>query len=152
MIKKIKIPRLSSEDVEEVGEVILTEEEKREIEEEVRAKLAVEKKSQLKRAYLNKMMRQLSGQVDVQHELDEEAEEECLIDLPGHADRIIIDGVHYMHGNIYRFNLHKLRTVKDIMYNAWRHENEIGGAYRDFRKPLNAVLSPKNTHLFTQGF
>jgi hypothetical protein len=45
------------------------------------------------------------------------------------------------------FNLHQLRTVKDIVAQTWRHERTIGHANRDFYVPVNAinrVITPSN--------
>ncbi len=150
MIKKFKSPVLTPEQVIQAQEVHLSEAEKQEIEAEARSLVNANRKAELKRAYLQRMMRQLSGQVDIQHELDEETVQEYQIDLPGHSDRISLDGRIYLHGHVYEFNTHRLRSIKDIVSLAWRHEREIGGAYREHRKPIAPVLTPGNMNQFAR--
>lgn len=69
------------------------------------------------------------------------------MDLPGHSDRITIDGTSYFHGVTYNFPMDKYKSIIDIAARAWEHENEVGGANRDAykgRAPVNAVISPDN--------
>lgn len=70
------------------------------------------------------------------------------IDLPGHADRVSLDGTVFFHGVTYTVPMDKFRTIIDICARAWEHENEVGGANRDAykgRAPVNKVIRPGDT-------
>lgn len=77
----------------------------------------------------------------------EEQLEDVPIGLPGHSDRIMIDGKIYMHGEVYSFTKKEADTVRDIMARAWEHEDEVGGANRDLyqRRPRGSRISPMDT-------
>lgn len=75
----------------------------------------------------------------------EEAMEDVLIDVAGHSNKIMVDGVEYFHGYTYRVPYSLARVFQDTMQATWRHEHEVGGANRDeYRKPRNITLSPRN--------
>ena len=128
----------------------LTSEEMEAVEKQVRAELRAREKKRLLAEYHNTLMRRLTGEVDVQHEMDDETFVQYTLDLAPHADRIILDGRHYMHGQTYEFNSHQLRTVKDIEHNTWKHERSVQDANRDKYKPVHAkstVIRPSGiTH------
>lgn len=63
------------------------------------------------------------------------------VDLPGFADRITLDNRVMMQGQTVRLPLSQYRVVKEIMQKAWDHEEEIGGANRNFyRKPQHKAI------------
>lgn len=67
------------------------------------------------------------------------------IDLPGHADRIMIDGTVFLHGGIYEVPQTQYDTLRDIVYRAWQHEHEVGGANANlYRKPRGTQLRPED--------
>lgn len=137
-------PRLTKKQLEEY-DISLSDEEKREIEAEVRRQIAIDLKRELKQQYMKDLMYEHKKKADP----DGRTYEDLLIDLPGHAPNITLDGKTYFHGGIYKFSIHQVRTVKDIMARAWEHENEIGGANRNsYRKPTNKVLSPTGVRGF----
>lgn len=73
-----------------------------------------------------------------------EAPEELVpvtIDLPGFADRITLDNHVLKQGQTVTVPLSQYRVIKEIMQKAWDHEEEIGGANRNFyRKPQHKAL------------
>lgn len=65
------------------------------------------------------------------------------IDLPGHSDRIVLDGTHYFHGVTYTVSRDAYNSMVDIAARAWDHEHEVGGANRDvYRAPINPIVRP----------
>ena len=52
------------------------------------------------------------------------------LDMAGHADRIMLDGVVYFHGITYAVPKGKYDTLRDIVARGWEHESEIGFANR----------------------
>jgi len=48
------------------------------------------------------------------------------IDMPPCGDtHLSINGQQYYHGAVYEFDIHTLRTVKDIVYRTWAHDRSI---------------------------
>jgi hypothetical protein len=142
---KINRPSFTKIDVDDPIE--LSAIEKAELEKQAREVIREEKKKRLKKEYLEILMRRLSGDVDIQHEQDEEEFVDYTIDLAPHADKIRLDNIIYFHGQTYKLNIHQLRTVQDIVAQTWRHERTIGNANRDFYIPpkrSNLVISPRN--------
>lgn len=73
----------------------------------------------------------------------EETLQECVIDLPGHSNRIVINGAEYFHGGKYTVSLSLYRSFLDIMARAWEHEESVGNANRrEYQKPRNTILGP----------
>jgi hypothetical protein len=126
-------------------DIELTDEEKAEIEAEAKRQITSDLRKRLKKAYLEEILDAHKKEQDP----DSNIYEDLLIDLPGHADRIVLDGTVFFHGLSYSMNAHQARTVRDIMWNAWKHEAEIGKANDKFyRQPTpaqkNIVISPHN--------
>jgi hypothetical protein len=72
----------------------------------------------------------------------EEEQVTFLIDLPGHSDKIRIDNQYYYHGFTYTRPYSVAQTVFNMMDQAWRHEETVGGANKDaYRKPRHTGLS-----------
>jgi len=57
----------------------------------------------------------------------EELETYTITLAPGPHDRIVIDGVTYMHGGTYKFNQAQLAVIKDQVHRTWMHDAEING-------------------------
>lgn len=67
--------------------------------------------------------------------------EEVTIDLPPHAPDIRIDGRIYQPGMTYEVKSEQAATLRDIMYRAWAHEQEVRGQRTGFApKPRNYNL------------
>ncbi len=64
------------------------------------------------------------------------------IDLPPSGGLYVsINGVHYYHGETYRFRVDTLRSLKEIIARSWGHENSINGSNENaYRKPMERVL------------
>jgi hypothetical protein len=70
---------------------------------------------------------------------------EYQLDLAGHADRIALDGKVFLHGQTYQFTRKELDTVHDIVAQTWKHEDEIGGANRDYYlRPRQVRVGPND--------
>lgn len=120
--------------------VFLTEEEMEELNQQAVKKVEAEQKESLKSKFLKERVAELRAQYKPGQKIVR-----VQLDLPGHADRIILDGTHYFHGVIYKVTEDKMRSMMDIQARAWEHENEVGGANRDLykgRAPVHSVLSP----------
>lgn len=122
----------------EVITIELTEEEKEEVRELARAQVAEKYKKVAKKRFLEEMVKQIE-----QESIPEQQLHPVLIDLAGHANKIVVDGKHYLHGRVYYFTQGEMDSIVEIMANTWRHEREVHGANSDFyRKPQNALLRP----------
>jgi len=70
-----------------------------------------------------------------------------LIDVPGHSDRITVDGSVYFHGHSYVVPYGLSQMIHEIMFRAWQHEWNVGGANsNDYRRPTNTQLNMANLH------
>lgn len=63
------------------------------------------------------------------------------LDMAGHSDRIMLDGVVYFHGQTYAVPKSTFDTMAEVVSRGWQHEDEVGGANRDvYRRPRNLTL------------
>lgn len=81
---------------------------------------------------------------------DEGEIESVFVNLAEFADRLVIDGVIYVHNRTYDMPAAKAQVVKEIMARGWRHQAEIEGKDSEFylRQQLQNTavrLSPKGT-------
>lgn len=67
------------------------------------------------------------------------------IDLPPVGGLgLTINGTALYHGTVYEFDIHSLRTVKDMVHKCWKHEHDIHGSDENlYRKPSNTQMSMK---------
>lgn len=73
---------------------------------------------------------------------------DVLIDLPGHALRLLIDGVEYMHAFTYRVPTSQALSMHEQMQRCWNHENEVGGANRNFyQRPRSLQIGPNHLNV-----
>jgi len=79
-----------------------------------------------------------------QEELADKPDEQLeyiMLDLAGHSEYIMLDGVRYFHGTTYEVTRSVGATMREIIARGWQHEQEIGGANRDlYRRPLELRL------------
>lgn len=120
------------------AEKLLSAEEQAEIREAARRELLEEQKADAKKAFMEQALEEERRKLIPDEEL-----RSLQIDLPGHSDRIVIDGIVYLHGAVYQFNKAQYDTVHEIMQRAWHHEEEVDGANRDaYRKPRGVRIRP----------
>ena len=137
-------PSFALDEIEATMYDDLSETEKEELTKIARAKVAEQLREAKKKQFLNSEIARLKRKAKPGQE-----EIRFTIDLPGHADRIVLDGTHYFHGVTYTFTRDAYNSVNDICARAWEHEHEVGGANRDvYRAPMNAIVSP---HAMTTG-
>lgn len=121
----------------------LDEETKASLRAKARAAVAqeVQEKSAdaLYQQYLEEERRALNPQEEIKY---------FTLDMAGHADRIMLDGVVFFHGVQYAQPKSKYDSLRDIVARGWEHETEIGYANRNLRKATpqqrSVVLSPNN--------
>lgn len=58
----------------------------------------------------------------------EQEVETVLINVAPYADRIILDGVHYLANRTYEMPKAVADTVRDLISQTWKHEAQTGGA------------------------
>ena len=120
------------------GSDLLSDEEVEKLREEAAAKARKTRKEQASKELAARFEKEENHRIDPSEELMS-----YTVDLPGFADRIMLDGVVYMHGVTYRFPKRQYDTIRDLVSHAWRHESETGGANRDaYRGPRSMSLRP----------
>jgi hypothetical protein len=123
----------------------LTPEEQAEIHERAAKTVAEERKAAEQDAFFEQALRQARSAYDPAL-----LSEDVLIDLPGHAVHILIDGVQFMHGLVYEVPKPVAQTINEIIHRAWLHEDEIGGANRQFyHQPQNIRLTRRSQNVTT---
>lgn len=67
------------------------------------------------------------------------------IDLPPVGGiGLTINGMPLYHGTVYEFDIHSLRTVKDMVYRVFKHDADIHGSDENaYRKPDSKQISMK---------
>jgi hypothetical protein len=113
--------------------------------EEERAELLVEVEEEVRKEQVSAAKKDLKSKfrsaVRIQKGLEEE-QITLLCDLPGHAEYIRIDNRRYYHAYTYTVPASVADTLMYMMDQAWRHEEEVGGANKDaYRKPRRTGLS-----------
>jgi len=131
---------LPTDDVDLDKDYLLTEEEKQEIEDEVRAEIEAARIAVEKAAFRKELKRRLRVEAGLEH-----AQIQVTIDLAGHSSKIVLDGREYHQGFSYVVPKPVYETLADIMQRTWQHEGTVGGANRDeYRKPRHTVVSNDN--------
>ena len=135
--KKFELPKDFSDRLEFAQ---LSDDEKDELLSRARKKVEDEAKAQVAEAFL---------ETAIAHERRKikpgEKFVDVLIDLPGHAVRLLIDGVEYIHGFTYRMTANQAASMNEQIQRCWSHENEIGGANRNFyQRPRNLRIGPNS--------
>jgi len=135
-----KLPRAFTDRLDFSG---LTEEEKEEIRQRAFEQVESERKARAEEAFMQQALDDARRADEPELQM-----EDIFIDLPGHAVRILIDGVEYLHGFVYNVNAHQASTMRDIMQRCWNHEDEVGGANREwYKRPRNVSLTRRHQNL-----
>src|SRR3974390_3375196 len=75
------------------------------------------------------------------------------LDLAPHSDRIILDGVTFLHGGTYTFDKAQYDTIRDIIHRGYEHQAEIEGKPRfdhAYRRASNISVSPSSENMSAQ--
>jgi len=120
------------------GADLLSDEDIAEIRAKAREQVETDRKKQAKEELKGRFLKEERHRSDPNEELIP-----LTIDLPGFADRIMIDGTVYMQGVTYRFPRNQYNSVVDQLAQSWKHEAQTGGANRDaYRQPRTTALRP----------
>ena len=111
---------------------------------EIKAKLRAEAEETLrKREMIEAEAEYLSQQTALiekrNHPEVVEEERTITLELPPFMDRIVLDGFHYMHGGRYTVPKSKFDVMREITWNAFKHDDEVNNrrnsnAYRQERQ------------------
>jgi hypothetical protein len=66
-----------------------------------------------------------------------------LLELPNNSDRVILDGVVYLHGRTHNVPLAVAQTLLECMGRGFRHEEELSGVNENkmaYRRPSRRTL------------
>ena len=117
---------------------LFTQDELNKIAAEAEADVKAERKEETRAELLKRHKVLAKRQVDPNEELIS-----VQIDVPGFADRIVLDGYPYFHGQTVDVPRRVYNTLVDIMQSAHRHEASTGNANRDqYRKPREVRINP----------
>jgi hypothetical protein len=121
----------------------LSDEEKELIRDKAAKEVVEERKRQASEAYLNAALA-----VERRRGKPMDEYQDVLIDLPGHAVRVLVDGVEYLHSFTYRLTGAQAASIREMMQRSWNHEREVGGASRQFyREPRQLRLGAHNINV-----
>ena len=135
-----KLPRAFTDRLEFSG---LTPEEKEEIRARAYEQVAKEKKIREEEAFMDAALKEARSADEPALQM-----EEIFIDLPGHAVRLLVDGIEYLHGFMYTVNSHQAASMRDQMQRCWNHEDEVGGANREwYKRPRNLSLTRRHQNM-----
>lgn len=115
---------------------ILTVEELKALEAEVQKEIDKDLKTKAK----DKLKKQMLQEARVARGLDEPSEV-VDIDLPEHADRIVINGFPYMQGRSYEVRGSVAIQLRETMHGAWGHQAVVEGRRKDFYTKRNTRMS-----------
>jgi hypothetical protein len=122
---------------EEDGSSILTEAERREIEEQVDDEIHELRVAEERKRYKEKVKQRKRIKAGL-----DEPQEEVVINVAGHSDKIRLDGKIFWQGHSYTLPASVAASIRDIMQCTWNHEWSCGGAnMNEYRKPLESRVS-----------
>jgi hypothetical protein len=76
------------------------------------------------------------------------------LELAPHSDRIILDGVTYLHGATYTFDRAQYDTIREIIYRGYEHQAEIEGKPRfnnSYQRAANLSINPGHENVPAQS-
>jgi hypothetical protein len=113
------------------GDSLFTEEELKKLQEQAAVEVHLDEKEKLRKQKLEQFKKEARAKFQPEEEI-----REVLMDLPGHAFLVRLNETEFHHNHKYYVPLSVYRVLNEIMYRAWVHEDEIGGANRDtYRRP-----------------
>jgi hypothetical protein len=110
---------------------ILDEEDLEELRAMARKQVELEFKAAARQEKLKEMVAEERSKLDPEEEMVD-----VLIDLPGHAENIMINFRKFHHGHRYTVGLSQYRTLADIQARAWEHEEVVGNVNRSRYQPV----------------
>jgi hypothetical protein len=109
---------------------LLDEETKDELRKKAAARVEAAERDRAMEAFLEAETKRIEKEL---HPEAHEEEKEVEIDVALYADRIILDGKHYMHGRKYTVKKSRFDALQDIM---WRTKKHYEATHRD---PMKAM-------------
>jgi hypothetical protein len=120
-----------------IDETSIDEEVKAQLRAKARSAVAAEQKEATEEALYAQFLEEERRALDPKHEI-----KYLVLDMAGHSDRIMLDGVVYFHGIRYGVAKPVYEMLREIVQRGWAHEDEIGGANRaQYQKPRDTQLS-----------
>lgn len=143
MAKDAKTVKKGRPEITVIDPNSLTDDEKAALRAQARAQVDAEVRQRTTDALFVQYLQEERRKGDPQEET-----KYIVLDMAGHSDRIMIDGVAYFHGTQYGVPLSLYNVLRDVVQAGWRHEDEIGGANRSsYNKPRQIRLSPNMANL-----
>jgi len=129
-------------------EALLTPEEREKLTEQARAKIQARDRLDAEEAFLAAEMERLDREA---HPDKIEEMREITLDLALYADRIILDGKVYFHGQRYTVTKPVYDVMREIMARTYRHDDEIhsGSPGDDFYRKSRAMSLNMTTGVAT---
>lgn len=132
-----------------VDQDLLTPEEIAELQLEAEGQVLADRKAKAKKAMLAEFKKAEAGKNDpAQEVLDYH------VTLPRFCNYVVIDGVQYFHNTSYDFSRQALDSVRDIVANAWKHEEAAFGD-RDpnaYQRKFNQAVGPNSRVALSNHF
>ncbi len=72
----------------------------------------------------------------------EEEQVTFTLDLATFCDRIVLDGVIYLHGRTYTVSKSAYESMREIAFRTWGHQLEIDGKSRTLQQARNMKITP----------
>lgn len=123
-------------------EALLTPEKRAELRAQAEAKIKAREIAAAEEEYLAQQMADYDKK---RHPEIAEEVREIRLDLPPFMDRIVLDGMHYMHGGTYKVRKSVFDVMREITWGAFKHDDEVNNrrnsnAYRNERQlRMNAI-------------
>ena len=141
------MPRKKKEVLEEIerrinGNSLLTDEEKEQTRKRAAEHVLEARKKKATDEYFTAVVKEEEREYEPTEQI-----EDFYVELPDYAPYIMINSVQYYHGLVYEVPYSKARSMADLQWSAWQHQNEIDGKSRHgdlVRRPRHMSLSPTN--------
>ena len=151
--KRAKLPFALDPDIAD----ILTAKELEELYVQAKATVAAEVKAKRKKEIQDRLLniaRREAGLLsmdETQREFQKRMEEivPITIHLAEYCDRIVLDGVIYLHGRTYQVSRAAYETMTDQMGLTWRHQAELDGKRKNYYSEMHGGFRAFNGGVMT---
>jgi len=124
-------------ELDAVNDGELSKSERRQIEEEVRREVrAAERKSKK-----DELRKKLKKKFEQERGL-REGEEEIYLDLAKHSNCIMLDGVQYFHGRVYKVRTSVAAQMRETMQSGHYHQAEVDGKFKRYYTKRPGNINP----------